>query len=111
MVTLSFRYKPNVKFDDSYYLLQHMAMAGEVMESLGIRHVEVQQALGEVNGGKPSYHVYTTLYFHSEDALRGCLASPVWKAAVEDIRNYYEENPEFIVAEVVWEASDEGVRR
>ncbi len=108
MITLTICYRPGVRFDEDYYLHKHLAMAGEVMGSLGMQRVEVQKVMGTVNGTPPLYPMLATIYFESPRALDACLRNPMWSGAVADIKNYYHaDGPDPVVASVPWEKNAE----
>jgi uncharacterized protein (TIGR02118 family) len=76
MAVLRVCYKQGVRFDEAYYLSQHLPLAGSVMGPHGLTGVEVVKVNATAAGSTPPYQLMFTAHFASETALRNALQDP-----------------------------------
>lgn len=101
MAVLKVCYKQGVRFDEAYYVGTHLPLAGGIMGPHGITSVEVVRVKSAADGSKAPYQVIFTAHFQSEASLRNALNDPRMAEAVNDIRNFYDGVPDFLVGEVI----------
>ncbi|HEX6771160.1 MAG TPA: EthD family reductase [Acidobacteriaceae bacterium] len=101
MAVLKVCYKQGVRFDEAYYVGTHLPLAGDIMGPHGITSVEVIRVTSAADGSAAPYQVIFTAHFQSETSLRNALNDPRMAEAVNDIRNFYDGMPDFLVGEVI----------
>lgn len=101
MAVLKGCYKQGVRFDEAYYVNTHLPLAGGIMGPHGITSVEVVRVTAAADGSRPPYQVIFTAHFKSEEALRKALQDPRMPEALNDIQNFYDGMPDFLIGEVL----------
>ena len=101
MAVLRVCYKQGVRFDEAYYVARHLPLAGGIMGPHGVTSVEVVKVKTAADGSKPPYQVMFTAHFASEAGLRDALQDPQMAQALDDIQNFYDGMPEFLIGEVI----------
>tara|TARA_R110002020_G_scaffold104547_25_gene244571 strand:+ start:475 stop:771 length:297 start_codon:yes stop_codon:yes gene_type:complete len=85
-------------FDHDYYLSTHMKIVGETMGP----HVETTIVTKGVAGGPgvaPGFHAIATMTFKDQATMDEALKAS--GAAVKDIPNFYNAQPQMLFGEVV----------
>lgn len=106
MVEVTVAYRKGINLD--YYLNQHIPAAQKVMPLVGCERLEVRQFVPAVGDKTPEYVVMTTLYFKSMEAFQACMQHPAMAEAMEDVKNFYHGQPEFLITEVLATVTAEG---
>jgi uncharacterized protein (TIGR02118 family) len=101
MAVLRVCYRQGVRFDEAYYVAKHLPLAGGIMGPHGVTSVEVVKVKTMADGSKPPYQVMFTAHFTSETGLRNALQDPQMTRALDDIQNFYDGMPDFLIGEVI----------
>jgi uncharacterized protein (TIGR02118 family) len=86
-VKLTVLYSPQKDPDafTKYYFSKHMPM---VDKAPGVKRTEVATVLPAPNQPAPPYYRITEIYFDNVETMQKTLASPEWKAIVDDVPNF-----------------------
>jgi uncharacterized protein (TIGR02118 family) len=94
-------YKHGVRFDEAYYVAKHLPLAGSIMGPHGVTSVEVVKVKATGDGSKPPYQVMFTAHFASEAGLQNALQDPKMAEALNDIQNFHDGIPDFLIGEEI----------
>ncbi len=101
MVALIVLYKQGEPFDMDYYTSRHMPLVDRVLKPLGMIRAEVHREIVHMDRSPAAHQVTAALYFESGEALRAALRNPATAEVTGDVKNFYAEQPEFRVAQVL----------
>ena len=100
MIRVSVLYPPSSKFDQDYYINNHMKMVAEKCGPALIRF-EVDKGLqGAMPGSPAPYAAAGHLYFNSVPEFAAAFA-PHAGAIMADLPNYTDSRPEIQISEIV----------
>lgn len=79
---------PGSRFDWSYYLGPHLALAHKLLDSRGLVRIEIDRGIGGMPPGAPApYHAIGHLFFRTIAELESALAATAAEF-IEDEPNY-----------------------
>ncbi|MBD3919029.1 EthD family reductase [Paenibacillus sp. PR3] len=102
MIVLTFCYKREIPFDETYYFNSHLPLLSKktVLE-MGATKYEVKKVLSSAHGAPAPYSFIFNLYFESQAALDAFIRDPRIKALQDDVSNYYIGEQDIYIEEVV----------
>lgn len=101
MTVLRVCYKSGVRFDEGYYLAQHLPLAGRILGPHGVKSVEVLKMTAAGAGAPAPYQVMFSAYFESAVALHNAMQDPRMGEVTGDIANFHDGIPDVLIGEVV----------
>ena len=94
-------YRHGVRFDQGYYVKNHLPLVGGIMGSLGLKKTEAVKIAGAADGSAPPYQFVFSAYFESADALQQAMTNPRMPEVISDIKNFYDGMPDMMIGEVI----------
>lgn len=92
---------PDIKFDTTYYLNEHMRKCWDLFKERGLRSFEVIKYESDDRGTKPLYLIGTTLVWSSAEALWTGFGDPEAQALLEDVPNFTNVQPIMFAGNVI----------
>ena len=99
MTVLRVCYQRGVRFDESYYLKNHVPLTGRAMAPYGVAKVEIMRVTGD--GGAVPYQLIFSAYFDGPEKLAAAMQSAQWQQVLADVPNYFGGAPDVLVGELV----------
>lgn len=102
MIVLTFCYKRDIPFDETYYFNSHLPLLSrKTVLEMGASKYEVKKVLSSADGSSAPYSFIFNLYFESKEALDVFVSDPRIKALQDDVSNYYIGEQDIYIEEVV----------
>ncbi|OLN85467.1 hypothetical protein CCHL11_08062 [Colletotrichum chlorophyti] len=100
-VTVSVLYpnEPDAKYDIDYYINTHMPLAASTWKDAGVKSWSVHKYLPGPGGQESKYVFAGVLEFESVEAVHKALASPDSKTVTDDVPNFSNKQPTFLIGE------------
>jgi uncharacterized protein (TIGR02118 family) len=102
MIAITVCYKSERPLDFQYYAGTHVPLIAENLTPLGMRRAEVRKVLASGTSTVPPYQLILSLYFADAGTFERASNDDRWKAVLDDIPNFYPDQPDVLVTEV-WE--------
>ncbi|SRR5579885_1705829 len=100
-VLVSYPNKPGARFDESYYLNQHMPMVAKKLEPHGMNGWSVDRGLSGMMPGTPADHaIQAHLIFDTLEGYKAGLAAE-GASILADIPNYTDIQPQIQINEIL----------
>jgi uncharacterized protein (TIGR02118 family) len=93
-------YPPDATFNLDYYLKSHMPLVSAKWTAFGLQDWKVVQFEAGPDGSKP-YSIAAVLTWDSLDSVPKALASDEGKGILDDVANFSDKGPIFLVGNVV----------
>ncbi len=91
----------NARFDENYFLENHIPLVKEKLNPLGMVKIEVEKGLSGVSPDEPAKFQWTAhMYFESIEKF-GEAFGKEGEGLVSDVPNYTELKPVFQISEVI----------
>ena len=100
MTVLRVCYKGGVRFDENYYISNHLPLVGGILGA-AIRNVEVVKMTSAGDGSAAPYQIMFSAYFESPAALQTARQHPRMPELLDDVKNFYDGVPELLIGEVI----------
>jgi len=103
VIRISFLYpnEPHKKFNQNYFLKNHMPLVHERLSGLGLIKYEVDKGLGGSTVESPPPFVSAChLYFNSVEEFRSAMAKHAAEL-IGDVPNYTDIQPQMQISEIV----------
>lgn len=95
-------YKSDGRFDEHYYLSQHLPLAVRIMKPFGLGEFDVMRLETHPDGSRPPYSVIFSGHFESMAKLQHAMVSPGMEEILADIPNYYDGSaPDVFIGELL----------
>ncbi|KAI2633341.1 hypothetical protein GGS21DRAFT_491066 [Xylaria nigripes] len=98
---VSVAYPQGCKFNQDYYLSSHMPFVQKAWGPLGLKSYNV---VSYSNPDSP-YVVQTFLYWESKELAHEAIAKPESKPVLDDIPNFSDQQPAFLMGETISQVS------
>ncbi|GKT49814.1 uncharacterized protein ColSpa_09995 [Colletotrichum spaethianum] len=98
-VTVLYPNEADAKYDFDYYVNRHMPLAAAQWKSSGCTSWTATKYQATPDGKQPQYSFAGILEFESIESIHKALASPETAAVMQDVPNYSNKEPVFLIGE------------
>ncbi|KAF4775358.1 hypothetical protein CPAR01_13708 [Colletotrichum paranaense] len=104
-VSVLYPNEADAKYNIDYYVESHMPMAAATWKSAGVKSWKVTKYSASPDGKQPKYAFAGILTFDSVESIHKALASPDTAKVMQDVPNYSNKEPVFLIGEDAKEAT------
>lgn len=99
-VTVMYEQKEGMRFDENYFLNQHMPFVREKLEPLGMIKAEVDRGISGGGGNPAPYLFLAHMLFESFDVFQSAFGQ-VREEISSDVPKYTDIKPKIQISEIV----------